>query len=39
MPISDRELEHIGRKQREFLDALLVRKWTRLRRSLTYPSG
>jgi TIR domain len=28
MPISDRELEHIRRKQREFLDALLVRKWT-----------
>lgn len=28
MPISDRELEHIRRKQREFLDAILVRKWT-----------
>jgi hypothetical protein len=34
MPISDRELEHIRRKQREFLDALLVRKWTTPRRSL-----
>jgi hypothetical protein len=28
VPISDRELEHIRRKQQEFLDALLVRKWT-----------
>ena len=34
MPISDRELEHIRRKQREFLDALLVRKWTTPRRPL-----
>ncbi|MFO1204407.1 MAG: toll/interleukin-1 receptor domain-containing protein [Burkholderiales bacterium] len=34
MSISDRELEHIRRKQREFLDALLVRKWTTPRRSL-----
>ncbi len=34
MPISDRELEHIRRKQREFLAALLVRKWTTPRRSL-----
>jgi hypothetical protein len=32
MPISDRELEHIRRKQREFLDALLVAKWTTPRR-------
>ena len=34
MPISDRELEHIRRKQREFLDALLVKKWTTPRLSL-----
>jgi hypothetical protein len=34
MPISDRELEHIRRKQQEFLDALLVRKWTTTRREL-----
>jgi hypothetical protein len=34
MPISDRELEHIRRKQREFLDVLLVRKWTTPRRPL-----
>lgn len=34
MPISDRELENIRRKQREFLDALLVKKWTTPRRSL-----
>lgn len=34
MAISDRELEHIRRKQRQFLDALLVRKWTTPRRSL-----
>ena len=33
MPISDRELEHIRRKQREFLDALLVAKWTKPRLS------
>jgi hypothetical protein len=29
MPISPKELEHIRRKQREFLDALLVAKWTK----------
>jgi hypothetical protein len=34
MPISDRELEHIRRKQREFLDAMLVAKWTTARRTL-----
>jgi TIR domain len=34
MPISDRELEHIRRKQREFLDALLVKRWTTPRLSL-----
>src|SRR3954453_20907732 len=28
MPDSDRELEHIRRKQQEFLDALLAKKWT-----------
>jgi len=32
MPISDRELEHIRRKQKEFLDAVLVRQWTTPRR-------
>jgi hypothetical protein len=34
MSISERELEHIRRKQKEFLDALLVRKWTSPRRAL-----
>ena len=34
MPPSDRELEHVRRKQREFLDALLVAKWTTPRLSL-----
>src|SRR5215831_9214251 len=32
MPISDRELAHIRRKQKEFLDAVLVRQWTSPRR-------
>jgi hypothetical protein len=29
MPLSARELEHIERKAREFLDAVLVAKWTK----------
>jgi hypothetical protein len=29
MSLLHRELEHIRRKQREFLDLILVKKWTR----------